>query len=110
MSDEAVELITQVKRIMNEAAKLSRNKRVLTFVKLGDFYEAFFKDAETVSEVCQITLTRKQVEAAQIPMCGVPAHAIFQYIQKLTAENFRVCLAESTGSPVVHTVRRENLF
>ena len=48
----------------------------LLFYRMGDFYELFFDDAKTASELLDITLTaRGKKEGNPIPMCGVPFHA-----------------------------------
>ena len=48
----------------------------LLFYRMGDFYELFFDDARTASELLDITLTARGKSGGQpIPMCGVPYHA-----------------------------------
>ncbi|RWX44879.1 MutS domain I [Candidatus Electrothrix communis] len=49
----------------------------ILFYRMGDFYEMFFEDAETASRVLGITLTsRNKGNENQVPMCGVPYHAV----------------------------------
>ena len=48
----------------------------ILFFRLGDFYEMFFEDALTASEVLEITLTGKDCGMEErAPMCGVPFHS-----------------------------------
>jgi len=42
---------------------------------LGDFIEFFGNDAELVSGVLEITLTRRTKDEKRIPMAGIPYHA-----------------------------------
>jgi DNA mismatch repair protein MutS len=63
--------------------------------RLGDFYEAFHTDAETIAKELNLTLTARQ----GIPMCGVPFHAAENYIDKLLAKGFKVAIAEQTEDP-----------
>lgn len=64
------------------------NKLVL--VRLGDFYEAFYGDAKTLSEVGKIALTKRN----EVPMAGVPYHAAESYINKLKAAGHDVEVVE----------------
>jgi DNA mismatch repair protein MutS len=44
---------------------------------MGDFYEMFFEDAEIASQALGIVLTKRgKHQGADIPMCGVPVHAL----------------------------------
>lgn len=80
-------------------------KDALLFFRLGDFYEAFHHDAETISSNLDLCLTKRQ----DVPMCGVPAHAADNYIDKLLAKGFKVAVAEQTEDPknVKGLVKRE---
>lgn len=77
----------------------------LLFFRLGDFYEAFYEDAEKISKELNLTLTARQA----IPMCGVPFHAAENYIDKLLSRGFKVAIAEQTEDPkmVKGLVKRE---
>ena len=72
----------------------------ILFYRMGDFYEMFFEDAEISSRVLGITLTsRSKDEAAKIPMCGVPYHAVSGYLGKMVKAGFRVAICEQTEDP-----------
>jgi len=77
----------------------------LLFFRLGDFYEAFYKDAEIIAKNLNLTLTKRQ----DIPMCGVPFHASDNYVDKLVALGFKLAIAEQTEDPksVKGIVKRE---
>ncbi len=67
----------------------------LLFLRMGDFYELFFADAEAAASALDIALTRRGEHAgAPIPMCGVPVHAAEAYLSRLIRRGFRVAVAE----------------
>ena len=62
----------------------SENKDCLLFFRLGDFYEMFFDDAKTASRELELTLTGRDCGLEErAPMCGVPYHAVDNYVEKL---------------------------
>ncbi|MBL4695038.1 DNA mismatch repair protein MutS [Candidatus Gracilibacteria bacterium] len=78
--------------------KAQQQDCVLMF-RLGDFYEMFFEDAVEAAEILQITLTARGKSEDKIPMCGVPYHALDNYLAKLTRAGKKVAIAEQTTSP-----------
>ncbi|WP_299420961.1 DNA mismatch repair protein MutS [Sphingomonas bacterium] len=72
----------------------------LLFYRMGDFFELFFDDAKVASAVLDIALTaRGEHDGEKIPMCGVPAHAMVGYLQRLIKAGHRVAIADQTESP-----------
>ena len=72
----------------------------LLFYRLGDFYEMFFEDAETVSREIGLTLTGKDCGLEErAPMCGVPFHSVDQYLTKLVEKGYKVAIAEQMEDP-----------
>ena len=56
----------------------------LILYQVGDFYEVFFDDARVVSETVQIRLTSRDRDSVDpVPMCGVPIHALENYLPKI---------------------------
>lgn len=79
--------------------KASHPDALLMF-RLGDFYELFYDDAVTASQVLDITLTGRDAgQAGRAPMCGVPFHSVEQYIERLTDKGFRVAICDQTEDP-----------
>ena len=75
-------------------------KDSLLFFRLGDFYEMFFEDAELASKELELTLTGRDCGLAErAPMCGVPYHAVDQYIQKLLEKGYKVAICEQITEP-----------
>ena len=69
----------------------------LLLYRMGDFFELFFEDARTASQVLDIALTtRSEPGGVPVPMCGVPVHAATSYIAQLIKAGHRVAIAEPT--------------
>ena len=67
----------------------------IIFYRLGDFYEMFFEDAETISHELELTLTGRNAGLDErVPMCGVPYHAVDIYIDKLIKKGYKVAICE----------------
>ena len=62
----------------------------LLLFRLGDFYELFFEDAQVGASILEIALTKR----GEIPMCGIPHHALGNYVGKLLQAGKKVALSE----------------
>ena len=73
---------------------------VILMFRLGDFYEMFGDDAVTASRELEIVLTsRSQGYATDVPMCGVPFHAVDRYIARLISKGYRVAICDQLEDP-----------
>jgi len=78
----------------------SKHKENILFFRLGDFYEMFGDDAKEASSILDITLTaRYKGTENEMPMCGIPYHAVDQYIAKLTKAGRKVAVCEQVSQP-----------
>ena len=79
----------------------SENPDALLMFRLGDFYEAFFEDAKTVSETLSLVLTHRGTDGfgVDVPMCGIPWHAADNYFGRLVRAGFKVALVEQMETP-----------
>jgi DNA mismatch repair protein MutS len=75
-----------------------QNPDALLFFRMGDFYELFYDDAAVASRELQLTLTARDKER-NIPMCGVPYHAVEQYITRLLRKGYRISLCDQMEDP-----------
>jgi DNA mismatch repair protein MutS len=73
-----------------------RHPGTIVFFRNGDFYELFEEDAEVGSRLLGITLTRRDKD---IPMAGVPHHALERYLGKLLQAGHRVAICEQMEDP-----------
>jgi DNA mismatch repair protein MutS len=88
----------------------ARHQNALLFFRMGEFYEMFYDDAEIASRVLGLTLTsRNNGGAADVPLAGVPAKAVQEYVRRLVQQGFRVAICEQTEDPKLARgiVRRE---
>ena len=71
---------------------------ILLFYRMGDFYELFYDDAAKGARLLDLTLTARGASAGQpIPMAGVPAHSVEQYLAKLVRLGESVAICEQVG-------------
>ncbi len=73
----------------------------ILFFHIGDFYETFGPDAETVSRELDIVLTSRSRDGSgnRIPLAGVPCHAVEGYIGRLVEKGYRVAIADQVEDP-----------
>src|SRR5215217_369073 len=80
------------------------------FFRMGDFYEMFWDDARLANKVLGVALTSRNKGAAdEIPMAGVPFHAVDSYLRKMIAAGHKVAICEQMEDPALAkgVVRRE---
>jgi len=78
----------------------------LLFYRMGDFYEMFFDDAEIAAAALGIALTRRgKNDGEDIPMCGVPVHALDGYLARLIKLGHRVAICEQVEDPATQKQR-----
>ena len=72
----------------------------ILFFRMGDFYELFFKDAEVAAAALGITLTKRgKHQGDDIPMAGVPVHAMEGYLARLIRLGHKVAICEQLEDP-----------
>jgi len=81
----------------------------LLLFRLGDFYEMFGDDAKEASQILYIVLTaRHKGSPNEMPMCGIPYHALDNYLVKLLKAGKRVAICEQLSDPTLPgIVKRE---
>jgi DNA mismatch repair protein MutS len=73
----------------------AQQPNALLLYRCGDFYEMFYEDAEVGSRVLGLTLTaRHNGGAADVPLAGVPARALNEYVRRLVAQGFCVAICD----------------
>jgi len=56
-------------------------RKRIALIQMGDFFEVIGEDAPKVAETLGIVVTKRDGK----PMCGVPAHVLDDYVEKLKA-------------------------
>jgi len=88
----------------------TKHPEAILLSRVGDFYEAYGEDAETISRALQIALTSKEAGGGRrVAMAGVPHHALSGYLHKLVAARFIIALAEQLEAPVPNKLVRRDV-
>ncbi|HCE44746.1 MAG TPA: DNA mismatch repair protein MutS [Lentisphaeria bacterium] len=90
MNDNLTPMMRQYREMKAELPK-----DVILLFRLGDFYEMFFEDAKFAAPILDVTLTKR----ADVPMCGMPYHAIENYLPRLLEAGVKVAIAEQMEDP-----------
>ena len=70
----------------------------LLLYRIGDFYETFFQDAIAIARALELVLTAKHAgeEIGQVPLAGIPHHALDRYCAQLVEKGFSVAVCDQT--------------
>jgi DNA mismatch repair protein MutS len=100
MTKALTPMMRQYRRIKSELPA-----GVILFFRLGDFYEMFFDDAKEAAPILGIAFTQRN----GMPMCGVPYHAVDNYLAKLLNAGRKVAICDQVEDPGASKgiVRRE---
>jgi DNA mismatch repair protein MutS len=78
----------------------ARHRDAILLFRMGDFYEMFYEDAEIGARALGLVLTtRNNGGAAAVPLAGVPAKAVNEYVRRLIAQGFRVAVCDQVEDP-----------
>jgi DNA mismatch repair protein MutS len=74
--------------------------QVILFFRLGDFYETFDEDARLCAKELELVLTSRSMgKGNQIPMAGIPYHAVDNYLSRLINHGYKVAICEQLTKP-----------
>ena len=100
------ELPTQAQTDYN-AIKEAHPDDIVLF-QVGDFFEIYGEDAKQAAELLDLNLTIRAIPGAgRVEMCGVPAHNLEQYVERLR-DKYDVTIAEAPdfrGERHIYTLR-----
>jgi DNA mismatch repair protein MutS len=78
----------------------ARHPGSLLLFRMGDFYETFFEDAQTLASVAGVTLTSRDAKSDHpVPLAGVPYHALDTYLTRLLQHGLTVAICEQVEDP-----------
>lgn len=71
------------------------------FFRMGDFYETFCEDAQICAREMDITLTSRgrMPDGQEIPLAGVPYHALDTYLSRMITKGYKVAICEQVEDP-----------
>ena len=78
-----------------------KHSDALIFFRMGDFYESFGEDAKIIAKELEITLTSRgrDKEGQDMPLAGIPYHAVDSYLPKLIKKGYKVAICEQLEDP-----------
>lgn len=89
----------------------SKYAHCLLLYRMGDFYEAFFEDAEKLSRELELVLTGRHAgeKLGRIPMAGIPYHALERYAAQLVEKGYALAICDQmeAADQAKGLVRRE---
>ncbi|MCI0487636.1 MAG: DNA mismatch repair protein MutS [Blastocatellia bacterium] len=81
---------------------------MILLFQIGDFYEAFDEDAQTVARELGIALTRKWFgKGNPHPLAGVPVRSLESHLAKLINRGYKVAVCDQVTPPGKGLVERE---
>lgn len=100
------ELPTQAQNDYNSIKEAHPDDIVL--FQVGDFFEMYGEDAKQAAELLALNLTTRAIPGAgRVEMCGVPAHNLEMYVERLR-DKYDVTIAEAPdfrGERHIYTLR-----
>jgi DNA mismatch repair protein MutS len=78
-----------------------KHRDALIFFRMGDFYESFGDDAKIIAKELEITLTSRgrDKEGEDMPLAGIPYHAVDSYLPRLIKKGYKVAICEQLEDP-----------
>src|ERR1700694_148709 len=87
-----------------------RYPEAILLSRVGDFYEAYGDDAETIARALSIALTSKDAGSGRkIALGGVPYRALDGYLARLVAQRRGVARAEQLEAPIPNKLVRRDV-
>ncbi len=78
----------------------AQHPEAVLLYRVGDFYETYSDDALLASKVLGIVLTRRSNgEKGDVPMAGIPHHALQQYLPRLIRAGYKVAICDQLEDP-----------
>ena len=78
----------------------AQHPEAVLLYRVGDFYECYSSDANLVSKVLGLVLTKKSNgEKGPVAMAGFPHHAIEGYLSKLVRAGYKVAICDQLEDP-----------
>ncbi|MFT4702550.1 MAG: DNA mismatch repair protein MutS [Bradymonadia bacterium] len=82
----------------------------IVLFRMGDFYEVFYDDAETLARELDLNLTARGKDTDNVvPMAGVPHHAVDGYVRRLIEKGFHVAMCDQLESPTKGKIVRRGV-
>ena len=80
----------------------------IVLYQVGDFFEIYGEDAKQASSLLDMNLTTRNIpDVGRVTMCGIPAHSLEQYVEKLR-DKYDVTIAaaqDASNERRIYTLR-----
>ena len=88
-----------------------KKPNAIVLAQVGDFYEAFFNDAQTVANEFDLTLTGRAVKGytERVEMVGFPVAKFDEYKAKLTEKGLDVVKVDTDGRKVIYNAKTDGV-
>lgn len=94
---EKSQLSAAVASLVAQYAELkAKHPEAVALFRVGNFYAAYFEDAQKVADVCGLIVSRNQNGT---PCATFPAHALDTYLPKLVRAGLKVCIVDHPTLP-----------
>ena len=94
---EKSQLSAAVASLVAQYAELkAKHPEAVALFRVGNFYAAYFEDAQKVADVCGLIVSRNQDGT---PCATFPAHALDTYLPKLVRAGLKVCIVDHPTLP-----------
>jgi DNA mismatch repair protein MutS len=81
---------------------------MILLFQIGDFYETFDEDAQTLARELGVVLTRKWFgKGNAVPLAGVPVRSVESHLAKLINRGYKVAVCDQVTPPGKGLVERE---
>ena len=67
--------------------------------RMGDFFEFFYDDAERISRLIGITLTKRKIGNDSYPLAGVPHHSVTNHFTNLINQGQTIVIVDQLEDP-----------
>jgi DNA mismatch repair protein MutS len=95
--------MTEAEGIVGEFKSLKADSDAdILAMQVGDFYEFFDGDAETVGEELDLKTSKKSSAGVKYPMAGVPVSELTPYLKALVERGYRVAVADQRETESGH--------
>jgi DNA mismatch repair protein MutS len=94
-------MVENITPIRHQYLRIKRQyPQVILFFRLGDFYETFDEDARISAQELEIVLTSRSMgKGHEVPMAGIPFHAVESYLARLISRGHKVAICEQITRP-----------
>jgi DNA mismatch repair protein MutS len=93
--------IIETTPLMEQYLKIKeKHQDAILLYRMGDFYETFYQDAQVISKILGIALTKRaHGKTGDVPLAGFPYHALDNYLHVLIRAGYRVAICEQIEDP-----------